>query len=94
MRQHHLTLTITTHKLRSDTRQATFSYCKMSTMANLFQLMKTELDKQTTTITEKIMSTIDDKLQPIIEENKCLKIEIEKLNNKVKHLEDKNRKII
>lgn len=65
-------------------------------MLKLFQMMKMELEKQTTTITENItdtiMRTIEDKIQPIIEENKHLKSEVETLNIKVKHLEDANRK--
>lgn len=65
-------------------------------MVRLFEMMKLELHEQTATITknvtEGIMRTIDEKLQPILEENKCLKTEIQKLNEKVRHLEDKNKK--
>ncbi|CAF4946621.1 unnamed protein product [Pieris macdunnoughi] len=53
-------------------------------MVRLFQKMKSELDQQTATIkknvTENIMRSTDEKLQPILEENKCLKTEIQKFN--------------
>ena len=65
-------------------------------MLRLFQMMKMELEKQTVTITQNIsdalMLTIDEKIQPIIEENKNLKSEVEILNKKVKYLENMNRK--
>lgn len=65
-------------------------------MAQLFQMMKSELDQQTATITksvtEKIMANIDEKLQPFLEENKFLKNEVQRLNEKVKYLEEKHRK--
>lgn len=65
-------------------------------MSRLFQMMKIELDKQTATITEKvtntIMRSIDDKIKPIIEENKCLKMHVETLIIKVRNLEDKYRR--
>ena len=56
-------------------------------MLRLFQMMKMELEKQTTTITQNIndalMLTIDEKSQPIIEENKNLQSEVEILDKKV-----------
>lgn len=65
-------------------------------MLKLFQMMKMEMEKQTNLITQSItdtlMRTIDDKIQPIIEENKYLKIEVETMNRKIKYLEDANRK--
>ncbi|CAB3257724.1 unnamed protein product [Arctia plantaginis] len=55
-----------------------------------------ELEKQTTTITQNItdtlMRTIDDKIQPLLEENKHLKSEVQTLNRKVKYLEEMNKK--
>lgn len=55
-----------------------------------------ELEKHTTTITKNIsdtlLRTIDERLQPLIEENKQLKFEVEILNKKIKYLEDGNRK--
>lgn len=65
-------------------------------MLKLFQMMKMELEKQTAiitqSITETLMRSLDDKIQPILEENKKLKEEIETLNRKMKHLDDMNRK--
>lgn len=62
----------------------------------LFQMMKIELEKQTITITQSVTDTLmramDDKIQPILEENKNLKIEVQSLNRKIKYLEDANRK--
>ncbi|CAH2091435.1 unnamed protein product [Euphydryas editha] len=65
-------------------------------MLKLFKMMKMELEKQTTTIiqnvTDTLMRSLEDKIQPIIEENRNLKIEVETLNRKIKHLENVNRK--
>lgn len=65
-------------------------------MFKLFQMMKIELEKQTAIITENVatnlMRVIDDKIQPIIEENNNLKVEIQSLNRKIKYLEDANRR--
>lgn len=65
-------------------------------MLKLFQMMKMELEKQTTVITQNItdtlMHSLDDKIQPILEENRKLKEEVETLNRKMKHLDDINRK--
>ncbi|CAG4936387.1 unnamed protein product [Colias eurytheme] len=65
-------------------------------MTQLFQMMKTELEQQTATITrsvtETIMHNIDVKLQPFLEENKYLKNEVKRLEEKVTYLEEKNRK--
>ncbi|OWR52873.1 hypothetical protein KGM_200532 [Danaus plexippus plexippus] len=46
----------------------------------------------TTTNAEKIMLSIDEKIKPLIEENKNVKMEIEGLNNKINTLEDLNKK--
>lgn len=62
--------------------------------------MKSEFEKQTAIITksvsekvsENIMLKIDEKIQPLLEENKTLKLQIETLNLKINHLEDMNRK--
>lgn len=65
-------------------------------MAQLFQMMKTELDEQTAiitrSITETIMHNIDEKLEPFLKENKVLKNEVQRLKEKVNYLEEKNRK--
>lgn len=65
-------------------------------MLQLLEMMKIELQKQTETITQNItdtlMRTVDEKMQPIIEENKYLKSEVEILSKKIKYLEDGNRK--
>lgn len=64
-------------------------------MLRLFEMMKMELDKQTKIITQNItatlMSSIENKITPLIEENKHLKAEIETLNKKVKYLENTKR---
>lgn len=65
-------------------------------MSTLFSLMKLELEKQTTVITEtvtaNILQNIDEKIKPLVEENKILKLEVEILNTKINRLEDANRK--
>lgn len=65
-------------------------------MSTLFNMMKQELEKQTTIITEsvtaKIMQNIDEKIKPLVEENKNLKLEIETLNIKINYLDNTNRK--
>lgn len=59
-------------------------------------MMKMELDKQTTiitqSITETLMCSIEEKIKPIIEENQHLKAEVQTLNRKIKYLEDAKRK--
>lgn len=85
-----------------DTQTDSFGYRIMDNksmseeMLQLFQLMKMELEKQTITITQNItdtlMHTIDDKIQPLLEENKHLKSEVQTLNKKVKYLEERNKK--
>lgn len=54
----------------------------------LFDKMKIEMEKQTSTIFEKM----NEKLQPLIEDNKVMKNKIEMLENKIKVLE-KEKKI-
>ena len=64
-------------------------------MSTLYSMMKQEMEKQANLITantEKIMLSIDEKIKPLIEENKNLKIEIEVLNKKITTLEDMNKK--
>lgn len=66
----------------------------------LFDKMKIELANQTTSITESITNTImermEEKLQPIITENKNLKTKVEKLEEEIEYLkrEKKNNNII
>ncbi|XP_022820328.1 uncharacterized protein LOC111352198 [Spodoptera litura] len=56
----------------------------------LFEKMKIEMQNQTAelkeSITKSIMDTMDEKLSPIIEENKKLKSEVEKLQKEIEHL--------
>lgn len=65
-------------------------------ISTLFTLMKQELEKQATTITDavtaKITQTIDEKIRPLAEENKTLRLEIENLNIKINNLENADRK--
>lgn len=61
----------------------------------LYSMMKQDMEKQANLITantEKIMLSIDEKLIPLLEENKNLKKEIEVLNQKINILEDMNKK--
>ncbi|CAH1639102.1 unnamed protein product [Spodoptera littoralis] len=61
----------------------------------LFDKMKIEIKNQTAELTESISNTImcrmEEKLQPIIEENKLLKTTVEKLQNEVKQLKWEKR---
>lgn len=65
-------------------------------MTVLFNMLRLELDKQTETITQavtkNIMQNIDERIQPLIEENKTLKSEIEILNKKLNYLDNASRK--
>lgn len=64
-------------------------------ISTLYNMMKLEMDKQATLIkdnTEKIMVTIDDKIKPLIQENKILKLEIEVLNKKINSLENATKR--
>lgn len=65
-------------------------------MTMLFNMMKLELDKQTNTITQavtkNILQSIDERIQPLVDENRILKSEIETLNRKLNYLENANRK--
>lgn len=67
-----------------------------SDMSRLFQMVKKELDQQTITITEsvtaKIMQNIDDKIKPLLEDNKRLRAEVDTLKEKIKKLDDMYRK--
>ncbi|VVD02956.1 unnamed protein product [Leptidea sinapis] len=68
---------------------------KLSMDLNLHQLflrLKLERKNQTKEITTKLTENIDEKLQPIIEENKNLKIEINNLENNVAWLEKDRKK--
>lgn len=62
----------------------------------LFEEMKQELQKQVTIMTENVTKTIsatmDEKLKPLVEENKALKQEITTLKNKVQILEKQSRR--
>ncbi|GBP41925.1 hypothetical protein EVAR_31688_1 [Eumeta japonica] len=62
----------------------------------LLTKMTEQLNLQTKTITENItaavLQKVDEKLQPIIEENKKLKSEGEKLNQKIQNLEKNSRR--
>lgn len=53
----------------------------------LFNKMKIEMQNQTESITNTIMDRMDEKLKPILEENRNLKIQIQKLENKIEYLE-------
>ncbi|XP_045455045.1 uncharacterized protein LOC123664559 [Melitaea cinxia] len=52
----------------------------------LFDKMKIEMQNQTKEVTDTIMEKIDEKLKPILEENKILKNKIENLEKKVEYL--------
>ncbi|CAH2101539.1 unnamed protein product [Euphydryas editha] len=62
----------------------------------LFNKMKSEMQKQTAELKESITNTImmkmDEKLQPIMEENKDLKIKIENLEKEIEYLKSEKRK--
>lgn len=66
----------------------------------LFEKMKIELLNQTAelkdSITKNIMEQMEEKLNPIVEENKNLKIKVEKLEKEIEYLkrENKNNNII
>lgn len=64
-------------------------------ISTLYNMMKLEMEKQATLIkdtTEKIMMSIDDKIKPLIQENKILKQEIEALNKKMNSLENATKR--
>lgn len=63
-----------------------------SELQQLFIKLKIEMDNQTKQITTNLTEKIDEKLQPILEENKKLKIEINNLEKKVAWLEKDRRK--
>ncbi|XP_052744425.1 uncharacterized protein LOC112050118 [Bicyclus anynana] len=59
-------------------------------MEEQFQLLfdkMNEMQNQTVELTNKIMDKIDEKLKPVLEENKNLKLKIENLEKKVEYLE-------
>lgn len=66
----------------------------------LFDNMKIEMQKQTTeltnTLTTELMNKMEEKLQPVLEENKILKLKVENLEKKVEYLErdKKNNNLI
>lgn len=66
-----------------------------SQMQLLFINLKQEMDKQTIDITESITRTVltklDEKLKPIVEENNRLKEEVQILNDKIKYIEIEKR---
>ncbi|CAB3262176.1 unnamed protein product, partial [Arctia plantaginis] len=49
--------------------------------------MKIEMQNQTESITNSIMERMDEKLKPLLEENRNLKIQLEKLESKIEYLE-------
>ncbi|GBP56685.1 hypothetical protein EVAR_12364_1 [Eumeta japonica] len=49
------------------------------------------MEKQTTTLRNSIIEEMDEKLKPLVEENLYLKNKMEKLNEKIKHLESGKR---
>ncbi|CAH2096958.1 unnamed protein product [Euphydryas editha] len=53
----------------------------------LFDKMEIEMQNQTIALTNTIMEKIEEKLKPILEENRILKIKIENLEKKVEYLE-------
>lgn len=59
-------------------------------------MMKQEFEKQTIAITnsvsKNVMQMIDEKIKPILEENKQLKVEIQTLNKKINNLDNMYRK--
>ncbi|CAB3219823.1 unnamed protein product [Arctia plantaginis] len=57
-----------------------------------FDKIKNEMEMQTTTITNNLLQKLEEKLQPIIEENKNLKVKIEVLENKLNKLENEKKK--
>lgn len=65
-------------------------------MLMLISMMKQEFEKQTLLITnavsEKIMQKMDEKIEPLLQENKNLKVEIATLNTKIISLENMNRR--
>lgn len=63
-----------------------------SQMEIFFERIKLEMEKQTNTITNNLMTTMDSKLAPLIEENLKMKSTIEKLQKKVDFLENERRK--
>nr|XP_037871000.1 uncharacterized protein LOC119629390 [Bombyx mori]XP_037871614.1 uncharacterized protein LOC119629555 [Bombyx mori] len=53
----------------------------------LFDKMKIEMKNQSESITNTIMNKMDEKLKPILEENKYLKLKVENLEKKIEILE-------
>ncbi|PZC75915.1 hypothetical protein B5X24_HaOG205308 [Helicoverpa armigera] len=53
----------------------------------LFDELKIEMEKQTEELSNKIMEKMEEKLKPVIEENKKLKLKVENLEKKVEYLE-------
>ncbi|CAH2094976.1 unnamed protein product [Euphydryas editha] len=57
-----------------------------------FEKIKLEMEKQTITLTNTLMTTLESKLKPILEENIQMKSEIEKLQKRVNYFENQKRK--
>ncbi|CAH2109103.1 unnamed protein product [Euphydryas editha] len=57
----------------------------------LFDKMKIEMQNQTIELTNTILDKMEEKLKPILEENKILKLKVEKLEKKVERLERDKR---
>lgn len=60
----------------------------------LFEKIKLEMQLQTKEITENLMTKMDEKMQPLIEENCKLKQKVEVLEKKVETLEREKKEII
>ncbi|CAH2096458.1 unnamed protein product [Euphydryas editha] len=56
-----------------------------------FEKIKLEMEKQTITLTNTLMTTLESKLKPILEENIQMKSEIEKLQKRVNYFENQKR---
>lgn len=57
-----------------------------------FEKIKTEMKNQSDSITSTIMEKIGEKLEPVIEENKKLRIKVELLEKKIETLERDKKK--
>lgn len=58
----------------------------------LFDKMKIEMDRQTKTITNNLLEKMDEKLQPLLEENRKLKEKVEILEKKIYKLENEKKR--
>lgn len=58
----------------------------------LFDKMKLEMEKQTNSITSTLLDKMEEKLLPLLEENKKLKEKVETLEKKIENIEREKRK--